>query len=63
MMLSRGESRTILTDRSKFDRIALIKVCEFEEFDRLVTDAPPPSALANRLAEAGVTVDVAQDCK
>jgi len=59
MMLSRGESRTILTDCSKFDRIALIKVCEFEEFDRLVTDASPPPDLAGRLAEAGVTVDVA----
>jgi DeoR family glycerol-3-phosphate regulon repressor len=59
MVLSRGENRTILTDCSKFDRIALIKVCEFEDFDRLVTDAAPPSALASRLAAAGIAVDVA----
>ena len=48
MVLSRGENRLILTDRSKFDRIALIKVCEFEDFDRLVTDAPPPSGTWRR---------------
>jgi len=60
MVLSRGENKVILTDHSKFERSALIKVCEFEDFNRLVTDSAPPPALAQRLSEAGVSLDIAE---
>ena len=49
MVLSRGENRVILTDHSKFERMALIKICSFEDFNRLVTDADPPPSLLQGL--------------
>jgi len=59
MVLSRGENRIMLSDSSKFGRTALIKVCDYDGIDRLVTEAAPPPALAAALASAGVSVDVA----
>ena len=59
MLLARGERRYILTDSSKFGRRALIKVCEFGEFETLVTERAPPPDLAASLAATGVSVDVA----
>jgi DeoR family glycerol-3-phosphate regulon repressor len=59
MVLSRGENRVILTDHSKFERMALIKICEFEDFNRIVTDIPPPTALAERLSKAGIRLEIA----
>ncbi|HRX36065.1 MAG TPA: DeoR/GlpR family DNA-binding transcription regulator [Aestuariivirga sp.] len=59
MLLARGERRYILTDSSKFGRRALIKVCEFGEFETLVTERAPPPDLAAALAATGVAVDVA----
>jgi len=59
MVLSRGENRVILTDHSKFERMALIRICEFEDFNRLVTDALPPPSLGARLAQAGIAVEIA----
>ncbi len=59
MVLSRGENRIMLSDSSKFGRTALIKVCDYDGIDRLVTEAAPPPGLAAALASAGVSVDVA----
>jgi len=59
MVLSRGERRLILSDSSKFGRTALIRVCGFEEIDRLICEAPPPPALAAALASGGAVVDIA----
>jgi len=59
MVLSRGENRVILTDHSKFERMALIRICGFEDFNRLVTDAVPPPSLAARLEQAGIAVEIA----
>jgi DeoR family transcriptional regulator, glycerol-3-phosphate regulon repressor len=58
MVLSRGEHRVIISDSSKFGRAALIKVCDFKDVDRLVSDAIPDAALAAALQEAGVSVNV-----
>jgi DeoR family transcriptional regulator, glycerol-3-phosphate regulon repressor len=58
-VLSRGENRIMLSDSSKFGRTALIKVCDYDSIDRLVTEAAPPPSLAAALALAGVSVDVA----
>jgi DeoR family glycerol-3-phosphate regulon repressor len=53
-VLSRAKTRTLLCDQSKFGRTALISICSFSEFDRLVTDAAPPPPLAAALTLAGV---------
>jgi len=58
-VLGCGERRLIVTDRTKFGRRALIKVCEFTDFDAIVTDAAPPPDLAAVLLQAGVETLVA----
>ncbi|MGE0211466.1 MAG: DeoR/GlpR family DNA-binding transcription regulator [Parvibaculaceae bacterium] len=58
-VLACGERRLIVTDHSKFGRRALIKVCDFGDFDTLVTDRAPPADLAAMLSQAGVETVVA----
>jgi DeoR family transcriptional regulator, glycerol-3-phosphate regulon repressor len=58
MALSRADHRVILSDSSKFGKTALVKVCEFSEINRLITDVAPDAALAAVLDEAGVTVNI-----
>lgn len=58
-VLSCGERRIIITDHTKFDRPALVRVCDFSQFDVLVTDRQPPPDLTARLAAAGVAIEVA----
>ena len=60
--LIENASRVVaLVDHSKFDRSAVAKVCDLREIDILVTDAAPGGALADALAAAGVTIDIASD--
>ncbi len=58
MVLSRGEHRTILSDRSKFNRTALIKVCDFGDINRLISDGMPDEKFGAALQAAGVSVNV-----
>jgi DeoR family transcriptional regulator, glycerol-3-phosphate regulon repressor len=58
MVLSRGENRVMLSDASKFGRTALIKVCDFKDINRLITDGIPDAKLAAALQAAGVSVNV-----
>lgn len=59
MVLQCGERRIIATDHSKLGRSALVKVCDFKDFDVLVTDRAPPPALAEALAAGGASCEVA----
>lgn len=58
MLLSRGERRVVITDCTKFGRRGLVHVCGFDGIDELVTDEPPPAAIADRLAtfDIGLTI-------
>ncbi|MCB8881762.1 DeoR/GlpR transcriptional regulator [Acidisoma cellulosilytica] len=58
-MIARARTVTILADRSKFDRQALITVCRFEAVTRLVTDLAPSGELAEMLTSSRVAVIVA----
>jgi DeoR family transcriptional regulator, glycerol-3-phosphate regulon repressor len=58
MVLSRGENRVMLSDASKFGRTALIKVCDFKDINRLITDGIPDAKLSSALQAAGVSVNV-----
>jgi DeoR family glycerol-3-phosphate regulon repressor len=49
----------VVADQSKFQSRGFARVCGFDQIDMLITDAPPPADAAARLAEAGVTVLVA----
>jgi DeoR family glycerol-3-phosphate regulon repressor len=59
-MIAQAEVLTVVADASKLGRRALFPVCPLATLDRLVTDTPPPPALAAALAEAGVTVILAE---
>jgi DeoR family glycerol-3-phosphate regulon repressor len=48
----------IVTDHSKFGRSGLVKVCDFGDFDLLVTDRQPPKDLQRCLKIAGVTIEL-----
>ncbi len=58
-MIERAERVTILADGSKFERRALMEVCELSAIDRLVSDRAPPPALAAALRAAQVEVIIA----
>lgn len=58
IVLERGEHRTILSDSTKFDRVSLIRVCDFSAINRLICDAMPQGKLANALSAANVSVNV-----
>ena len=59
IVLSRGERRLVLTDSSKFDRSALVRVAGFDEVDLILTDRAPPAVLDRAIHEAGAAVEVA----
>jgi DeoR family glycerol-3-phosphate regulon repressor len=59
-MLQQARSVTVLADATKFDRLALVRVCEFDRVARLVTDRPPGPALAEALRRAGTAVLLAE---
>ena len=58
MVLSRGQNRIMLSDSSKFGKTALIKVCDFKDINRLITDGIPDDKLSAALQAAGVSVNV-----
>ncbi len=58
MVLSRGQHRIILSDRGKFGRRMLIKICEYGEISRLICDGPPDQKLAKALQASKVSVNV-----
>ncbi len=58
MAICRADHRVILSDSSKFGKTALVKMCEFSEINRLITDATPDATLTSVLDAAGVTINV-----
>lgn len=57
--LRRSAEAVVLCDSAKFDRLSLVRVAGFDDVDRLVTDRPPPEAIAAALAAAGVALTLA----
>ena len=61
VFLRRAKEKVILCNSSKFDRMSLVHIASLREFDMLITDARPPSNLAEGLAAAGVEVLIASE--
>ncbi len=59
MAFRNAQHRVVLSDSTKFGKTGLVRVCGFNEFDRLVTDALPEEAMKQALMQAGVAIDVA----
>lgn len=55
-MMERAELVVLMVDSSKFEKRLFAEVAPLSAADYVVTDAPPPGALAAALAEAGVNV-------
>jgi DeoR family glycerol-3-phosphate regulon repressor len=58
-LIEAAERVIVVADHSKFGKRALVKACDIEAIDMLITDAPPPADLAERLDQTGVVVEVA----
>jgi DeoR family glycerol-3-phosphate regulon repressor len=58
-LIDAAERVIVVADHSKFGKRALVRACEIDAIDMLITDAPPPAALADKLDKAGVVVEVA----
>lgn len=58
-LIEAAERVVVVADHSKFGKRALVRACELDAIDMLITDAPPPPDLAGKLDEAGVVVEVA----
>ena len=59
VFIERATRRIVVADSSKFDEMSLVQVASLQQFDVLISEAPPPPALASSLAAAGVEVVVA----
>lgn len=49
----------LVADHSKFGRPALVRLGHLSQIDALFTDQPPPEAMADTLAQAGLKIHVA----
>lgn len=58
-VLKCGRRRLVITDHTKFTRTALVKVCDFNDFDLIVTDAPPPPEIVEQLNAGSASFEVA----
>ena len=58
-VLARGHQSIVLTDHTKFARSALVKVCDFGEFDLLITDKDPPDEINDRLRNSTTRCEIA----
>ena len=59
-VLGCGERRLIITDHTKFNRSALVRVCGYKDFDVLISDRLPPPDIVARLAAEGTRYEVAE---
>lgn len=59
VVMRRAERKIVIADSSKFERKGFVKVCDLDRVDMLITDAPPPAEVAERLAAADVEVLIA----
>ena len=50
----------MITDHTKFNRTALVRVAGFADFDLLVTDRTPPPGIAESVAAGGARIEIAQ---
>ncbi len=59
-VIAQAEEVIVATDATKFWRITLIKVCDFDAIGLLITDEAPPADIAASLERAGTRVVVAE---
>ena len=60
-MIQQGKQVIALADQTKLNKTGLFKICELTEIDCLVTDTRPDEKFCEQLAQAGVTLIVADE--
>jgi DeoR/GlpR family transcriptional regulator of sugar metabolism len=58
-MIARAAEAVIVADHSKFGQPSLAIFARWKDVDRLVTDHPPPDALARVMKRSSVEITVA----
>lgn len=58
MMMKQSRTTTVLVDSTKLDKIALAKICDLHEIDRLITEYPVSDRLRTALDRANVDVHI-----
>ena len=58
-MTQQARHTTILADRSKLEKTALVRTCDLDQAHRLVTDSIPPDSLIQALDAAGTRLHIA----
>lgn len=62
-MMDSAARRCLIVNHSRFGRAALHRLAGLEEFDHIVTDAPPALAARAALDKAGLTLTIAEQGK
>ncbi len=57
-MLQSGRQRIVLIDSSKFDRDALLRICDLEAVDTIITDRPLDEAIERALKIVHVDIQI-----
>lgn len=52
-MIEQSRCLTMIVDRSKFERVAMAKVCDLAAVDRLITDGTPSDYIAEKIKSNG----------
>ena len=58
-LISRAEMVVMLLDRSKFERLSVVKFSELSDIDMLITDSLPPESLKEALRKSDVEIEIA----
>ncbi|SFD03732.1 transcriptional regulator, DeoR family [Tropicimonas isoalkanivorans] len=59
-MMASGTRRCLLVNHTRFDRTALHKLADLDEFDFIITDKAPSQTALHALESAGLTLTVAE---
>jgi len=59
-MLSAAVKTCLLVNHTRFDRVALHVLADLEDFDWVITDQVPESAIAEHLSSAGIQLTIAR---
>lgn len=56
LMIQASKEIIILCDHSKFEKVAFVNICSFQDVDTLITGRETPQHIINQLVDAGVNV-------
>ena len=58
VMFQQAQTCTLLVDNSKLDKTALVKICDLEQVDQIVTDRLPSEDLQEALSQSDVQLHI-----